>query len=266
MLSGLRCNRIGAFTSVFKRSASAKKRGLDLSCQRDLPQARQGAICYLGLHDFISLCFISPHSLDDTLSLLRYVNTCFQVWFCSVTHPISWSQRCLSLSVRRFFHLAKTLFPSACVSGPRIASHSVMPNSSRPHGLQPTRLLCPWDSPGKNTGVSCHSLLQGTFPTQGSNLGLRQCKQILYHLNHQGRSIWPMEPSSEKANKLSDAQSDSKWWQPPVQRFAEELPTQKWGFVCIYCENWTIKKNSAQKNWCFFKKYILFYLFGCARS
>ena len=37
------------------------------------------------------------------------------------------------------------------------------------HGLQPTRLLCPGDSPGKNTGVSCHALLQGIFPTQGSN-------------------------------------------------------------------------------------------------
>jgi len=38
-----------------------------------------------------------------------------------------------------------------------------------PHGLQPTRLLCPWDSPGKNTGVGCHTLLQGIFLTQGSN-------------------------------------------------------------------------------------------------
>ena len=38
-----------------------------------------------------------------------------------------------------------------------------------PHGLQPTRLLCPWDFPGKNTGVGCHFLLQGIFPTQGSN-------------------------------------------------------------------------------------------------
>ena len=33
----------------------------------------------------------------------------------------------------------------------------------------PARLLCPWDSPGKNTGVGCHSCLQGIFPTQGSN-------------------------------------------------------------------------------------------------
>ena len=42
----------------------------------------------------------------------------------------------------------------------------------RPHGLEPARLLCPWDSPGKNTGVGCHSFLQEIFPTQGSNLGL----------------------------------------------------------------------------------------------
>ena len=35
-----------------------------------------------------------------------------------------------------------------------------MPDSSRPHGLQPTRLLCPWDSPCRSTGVGCHRLLQ----------------------------------------------------------------------------------------------------------
>ena len=39
----------------------------------------------------------------------------------------------------------------------------------RPHGLQPTRLLRPWDFPGKNTGVGCYFLLQEIFPTQGSN-------------------------------------------------------------------------------------------------
>ena len=38
-----------------------------------------------------------------------------------------------------------------------------------PHGLQTARLLCPWDFPGKNTEVGSHSLLQGIFPTQGSN-------------------------------------------------------------------------------------------------
>ena len=39
-----------------------------------------------------------------------------------------------------------------------------------PHGLLPARLLCPWDFPGKNTGVGCHFLLQGIFPTKGLNL------------------------------------------------------------------------------------------------
>ena len=43
----------------------------------------------------------------------------------------------------------------------------------------PARLFHPWDSPGKNSGVSCHSLLQGIFPTQGSNLGLLHCRQTL---------------------------------------------------------------------------------------
>ena len=41
------------------------------------------------------------------------------------------------------------------------------------------------DSPGKNTGVGCHSLLQGIFPTQGSNPDLLHCRQTLYHLSHQ---------------------------------------------------------------------------------
>ena len=48
----------------------------------------------------------------------------------------------------------------------------VVPDSLRPHGLQPARLLCPWDSPGKNTGVRCHSLLQGISPSQGLNESL----------------------------------------------------------------------------------------------
>ena len=50
---------------------------------------------------------------------------------------------------------------------------------------QPTRLICPGDYPGKNTAVGCHFLLQGIFPTRGSNLGLPHCMQILYSLSHQ---------------------------------------------------------------------------------
>ena len=60
-------------------------------------------------------------------------------------------------------------------------SHSVVSDFLLPHGL-----YCPWNSPGQNTGVDCLSLLQGIFPTQGSNPGIPHCRQILYQLSHQG--------------------------------------------------------------------------------
>jgi len=55
------------------------------------------------------------------------------------------------------------------------------------------------DFPGKNIGMGCHTLLQGIFPTQGSNPGLPPCRQILYQLSHQGSpSIveWVVNPFS----------------------------------------------------------------------
>ena len=51
------------------------------------------------------------------------------------------------------------------------------------------RLLCPWNSPGKNTGAGSHYLLQGIFPTQGWNSGIMYCRQILYYLSHQRSPI-----------------------------------------------------------------------------
>ena len=66
---------------------------------------------------------------------------------------------------------------------------SVMSDSLWPDGLWPSRLLCPWASPGKNTGVGCHALLKGIFLTQELNPGLPHCGQILYCLSYQ-RSPW----------------------------------------------------------------------------
>ena len=82
----------------------------------------------------------------------------------------------------------------------KVLSHSVVSNSLRPHRLQPATLLCPWNSLDKNTGVGSHFLLQGIFPTQGSNLGFLHCRQILYCLSYQGsprreRSMWTREDS-----------------------------------------------------------------------
>ena len=70
------------------------------------------------------------------------------------------------------------------------AAETILPVSSRdyftniPGGWVQEILpfFCPWNSPGKNTGRGCHSLLQGIFPTQGLNL---HCRQILYRLSHQ---------------------------------------------------------------------------------
>ena len=58
---------------------------------------------------------------------------------------------------------------------------SVLSDSLRPH-----RLYSPWNSPGQDTGVGSLSLLQGIFPTQGSNPGLPHCRQIFYQLSLKG--------------------------------------------------------------------------------
>ena len=66
----------------------------------------------------------------------------------------------------------------------------VMSYSLRPHGLQPTRIPIPSDFPGKNTAMGSQFLLQGIFPTQGSNPGLPHCRQMLYHLSHIRPNLW----------------------------------------------------------------------------
>ena len=64
-------------------------------------------------------------------------------------------------------------------------SHSVMSNSLWPHGLQPARLLCPRNFPGKNMGVGCHSFLQGIFLIHGVNLCLLHWQADSLPLSHQ---------------------------------------------------------------------------------
>ena len=78
-------------------------------------------------------------------------------------------------------------------------SHSVGSDSLWPHGL-----YNPWNSPGQNTGVGSCSLLQGTFPTQGSNPGVPICRQILYPLWHKGSPRilkWVAYPFSSRSSQ-----------------------------------------------------------------
>ena len=77
-----------------------------------------------------------------------------------------------------------------------------MSNSLRPHGL-----YSPWVSPGQNTEVGSLSLLQGIFPTQGSNPGLPHCRWILYQLSHKGilRILeWVAYPFSRRFSQPSN--------------------------------------------------------------
>ena len=88
------------------------------------------------------------------------------------------------------WHLETTIAFQHSSSIKKKWSRSAVSDSLRPHELGPTRILRPWDFPGKSTGVGCHFLLQGIFPTQGSNPGLPHCRQMLYHLSHQGSPMY----------------------------------------------------------------------------
>ena len=78
-------------------------------------------------------------------------------------------------------------------------------DSLQPHGLQPSRLLCPWDFPEKNTGVGTHFLLQGIFPTQGSNSNLQGFPhQQVDSLppNHMGSLSWRVDSIKNQTSKI----------------------------------------------------------------
>ena len=86
----------------------------------------------------------------------------------------------------------------------------------QPHGLQPNRLLCPWDFRGKCTGVCCQFLLQGIFLIQGSNSALLHCRQTLYHLSHQrSRCIIRTETQKTLRSQSSLEKEEQSWRNQP---------------------------------------------------
>ena len=100
---------------------------------------------------FCTLDSISVHYVFFDVLLLLFI-----ILFSTAklpNGPISYALKML-VAKRCTMKVSRTPLPAAC----QVAS--VVSDSVRPHGLQPTRLLCPWDSPGKNTGVGCHFLLQ----------------------------------------------------------------------------------------------------------
>ena len=95
---------------------------------------------------------------------------------------------CTNMFTAALFTIARTRKQPRCPSTDDWIKKRclVVSYSLQPRGLQPARLLCPWDSPGKNTGVGSHSLLRGIFLTQGLNPGLLNFRQMLYYLSDQG--------------------------------------------------------------------------------
>ena len=89
----------------------------------------------------------------------------------------SWNSRSICPST----YLSILLFHSQLTQ--TVHACSIMSHFLQPHGLQPARLLCPWDFPGKNTRVGCHFLVQGIFLTQGSDP---------MHLRHQQADSLPL--------------------------------------------------------------------------
>ena len=96
-------------------------------------------------------------------------------------------------------------------------------------------LLCPWDFPGKSTGVGCHFLLQRIFPTQGLNPGLPHCRQTLYHLSHQG--TWYKHHA--KWTKGLDGNSSRQEWNrlplllPEIQQYFLVINNSQF-VVCLW--------------------------------
>ena len=130
---------------------------------RVLKSCSWGHLSYFSVHDM--LCLEPPLLLLQLHTMFCVVSQVVHSHGLSQSAPGEGSTACM---------LPPHALPQDCTSG------------LQPHGLQPSRLLHPWNSPGKNTGVGCPSLLQGIFLTQGLNPGLLHCRQILYCLSHQG--------------------------------------------------------------------------------
>ena len=120
-------------------------------------------------------------------------------------------------------------------------SHSVVSNSLRPHGL-----YSPWNSPGQSTRVGSLSLLQGIFPTQGSNPALRHCRQILYQLSYKGS---PSRRESEPNPEDSERQGSLVCCCPWSHRVRNDWVAEQQQQGC----SWPPAPNPFHKHYVFFR-------------
>ena len=123
-------------------------------------------------------CFGRPRSIREGRGLLAE-----ECWMDSIRKGGDWKLGIFHYSFNRYVSLTYARhFSRHWIVVVLVAK--LCPTLLWPYGLQPARLLYPWDSPGKNTGVSCHFLFQGIFPTQGSNSCLLHWLMGPLPLNH----------------------------------------------------------------------------------
>ena len=145
------------------------------------------SICYkmTGLDGMILVFWVLSFKPTFSLSSFTFIKRLFSFSSLSAMRVVS------SAYLRLLIFLLAILIPACASSSPTFHLiysinqyyRSVMSNSLWIHGLH-----SPQNSPGQNTGVGRHSLLEGIFPTQELNPGLPHCKQILYQLSYQEAS------------------------------------------------------------------------------
>ena len=126
------------------------------------------------------------HSLKKRKKRKNYTKSKFVLYFFSGSFLSSYLGCQTYTAFKIYSGLKKKHFFFLMVLMKVSVSHLVESNSLQPPELGPARLLYPWNSLDKNTGVGSYSFLPGMFLTQGSNLALPHCRQSLYHLSHQG--------------------------------------------------------------------------------
>ena len=118
-----------------------------------------------------SAMILEPKKIKSVTVSIVSPSICHEVMGLDAMILVFWM-----FSFRPTFSLSSFTFIKRLFSSSSLSSDSLWL-----HGL-----YCPWNSPSQNTGVGNPSLLQGIFPTQGSNPGLSHCRQILFQLSHKG--------------------------------------------------------------------------------
>ena len=126
-----------------------------------------------------------------------------------------------------------------------------------------------WNSPGQNTGEGIHSLLQGIFPTWGSNSDLLHCRQILYQLSHQGGLRRQESPPFSDNLPLQWCQTYNRHPQNTQRLTIWMIGVQIYKFYFLWCSEWFWKNHITFRTLVFLitsRKHIRWHIAVCKHT